>query len=73
MLSKCVNGLKSKHTAILGAQWGDEGKGKLVDILAEKYDICARFNGFSQINLYNVYNNYPYPITISLPNFQLCY
>ena len=28
-------------------QWGDEGKGKLVDILAAKYDICARFNGGS--------------------------
>ena len=27
---------------VLGAQWGDEGKGKLVDILAEKYDIVAR-------------------------------
>ena len=35
MLTKCVNGLKSKHTAILGAQWGDEGKGKLVDKIAE--------------------------------------
>jgi adenylosuccinate synthase len=44
-LSKCLNGLKAKHTAILGSQWGDEGKGKLVDILAEKYDFCARFNG----------------------------
>lgn len=30
---------------ILGAQWGDEGKGKLVDILAKDYDLCARFNG----------------------------
>jgi len=30
---------------VLGAQWGDEGKGKLVDILALKYDIIARFNG----------------------------
>jgi adenylosuccinate synthase len=44
-LIKCINGLKAKHTAILGAQWGDEGKGKLVDILAENYSICARFNG----------------------------
>ncbi|CAD8055878.1 unnamed protein product [Paramecium sonneborni] len=44
-MSKCVNGLKSRLTAIIGAQWGDEGKGKLVDILAEKYDFCARFNG----------------------------
>jgi adenylosuccinate synthase len=32
---------------VLGAQWGDEGKGKLVDILAAKYDVCARFNGGS--------------------------
>lgn len=28
--------------AILGTQWGDEGKGKLVDILAQQYDIVAR-------------------------------
>jgi adenylosuccinate synthase len=32
-------------TAVLGAQWGDEGKGKLVDILSAKADICARFAG----------------------------
>ena len=31
--------------AIIGCQWGDEGKGKLVDILAEKYDIIARATG----------------------------
>ena len=27
---------------VLGTQWGDEGKGKLVDILAQKYDVVAR-------------------------------
>lgn len=27
---------------VLGSQWGDEGKGKLVDILAQQYDIIAR-------------------------------
>ncbi len=32
---------------VLGAQWGDEGKGKLVDILSAKYDICARVAGGS--------------------------
>jgi len=32
-------------TAVLGAQWGDEGKGKLVDILSAEADICARFAG----------------------------
>ncbi|ORY35688.1 putative Adenylosuccinate synthetase [Naematelia encephala] len=32
-------------TVVLGAQWGDEGKGKLVDILAAEADICARCAG----------------------------
>ena len=32
----------SQVCAVLGTQWGDEGKGKLVDILAERYDIVAR-------------------------------
>lgn len=30
---------------LLGLQWGDEGKGKIVDILCPKYDIIARFQG----------------------------
>jgi adenylosuccinate synthase len=42
---KCLNGLNAKVCAVLGAQWGDEGKGKLIDVLSEKYDIVARFNG----------------------------
>ncbi|HET9588657.1 MAG TPA: adenylosuccinate synthase [Anaerolineales bacterium] len=32
-------------TAVLGMQWGDEGKGKVVDYLAEQADYVARFNG----------------------------
>ena len=31
--------------AVIGAQWGDEGKGKVVDMLAEKADVVARFSG----------------------------
>ena len=30
---------------LLGLQWGDEGKGKIVDFLAPKYDVIARFQG----------------------------
>lgn len=30
---------------LVGSQWGDEGKGKIVDILSEKYDIVARYQG----------------------------
>ncbi|MEK7452369.1 MAG: adenylosuccinate synthetase, partial [Patescibacteria group bacterium] len=32
-------------TVVLGAQWGDEGKGKIVDALAKDADIIVRFNG----------------------------
>ena len=30
---------------LLGLQWGDEGKGKIVDVLTKDYDIIARFQG----------------------------
>ena len=30
---------------LLGAQWGDEGKGKVVDVIAPRYDVIARFQG----------------------------
>ncbi len=32
-------------TVLVGSQWGDEGKGKIVDILSEKFDIVARYQG----------------------------
>lgn len=38
---------KGSVDVVLGAQWGDEGKGKLVDIVSSKYDICARVAGGS--------------------------
>jgi adenylosuccinate synthase len=34
-----------KVDVLLGLQWGDEGKGKLVDVLTPKYDVVARFQG----------------------------
>ena len=34
-----------KADILLGLQWGDEGKGKLVDVLTPKYDVIARFQG----------------------------
>jgi adenylosuccinate synthase len=32
-------------TVIVGAQWGDEGKGKIVDLLAQRADVVCRYNG----------------------------
>ncbi len=35
----------AKNIAVIGAQFGDEGKGKIIDFLAEDADVVARFNG----------------------------
>ena len=35
----------AKNVVVIGTQWGDEGKGKIVDVLTSKYDIIARFQG----------------------------
>jgi adenylosuccinate synthase len=36
---------RMKADVILGLQWGDEGKGKVVDVLTPRYDVVARFQG----------------------------
>ena len=33
------------NVAVVGAQWGDEGKGKIVDWLSERADVVVRFQG----------------------------
>ncbi|KAG0059146.1 hypothetical protein BGZ90_004609, partial [Linnemannia elongata] len=46
MASQKSAGMSSKGvTVVLGAQWGDEGKGKLSDILSQEADVCARCQG----------------------------
>lgn len=37
-----IHSYSSKVTVVLGAQWGDEGKGKVVDMLATEVDIVTR-------------------------------
>ncbi|MBV9263648.1 MAG: adenylosuccinate synthetase, partial [Candidatus Eremiobacteraeota bacterium] len=37
--------MRSKADIILGLQWGDEGKGRIVDLYAADYDVVARFAG----------------------------
>ena len=37
--------MKQNIDVLLGLQWGDEGKGKIVDVLTPKYDVVARFQG----------------------------
>src|ERR1022692_4096612 len=35
----------ASNVIILGAQWGDEGKGKVVDLFSERFDVVARYQG----------------------------
>jgi adenylosuccinate synthase len=37
--------LRASGTVVVGAQWGDEGKGKIVDLLARDSDLVCRYNG----------------------------
>ena len=37
--------MSEQNTAVMGAQWGDEGKGKIVDLLCESFDVVARYQG----------------------------
>ena len=39
--------------AVVGANWGDEGKGKITDMLARKADIIVRFQGRGQRGPYD--------------------
>src|ERR1700748_2446979 len=34
-----------RNVIILGSQWGDEGKGKIVDVLADRFDMIVRYQG----------------------------
>ena len=40
-----ITGGKNMVQAVVGANWGDEGKGKIVDVLANKADIVVRYQG----------------------------
>ena len=42
-----------KLDVVLGLQWGDEGKGKIVDVLANNYPVVARFQGGPQCRPFN--------------------
>ncbi len=40
-----MNNAAKKTAIVLGAQWGDEGKGKIVDVLSERFSVVARYAG----------------------------
>lgn len=74
-VKRCINGINSKLAVVLGSQWGDEGKGKLVSVLSSRYDISARFNGGANAGHTVIKNGVKYafhlvPSAIASPNTQ---
>ena len=44
-LNRSPDNNHGRHTAVVGLQWGDEGKGKIVDLLTDRHDVIVRYNG----------------------------
>lgn len=44
-MAKTTHNESRRHTAVVGLQWGDEGKGKVVDLLTAQHDVIVRYNG----------------------------
>ena len=52
------------NVAVIGAQWGDEGKGKIVDWLSEKADVVIRFQGGHNAGHTLLINNITYKLKL---------
>ena len=52
------------NVAVIGAQWGDEGKGKIVDWLSERADIVVRFQGGHNAGHTLVIGNQTYKLSL---------
>ena len=53
--------MSSKVTVLVGTQWGDEGKGRIIDLLSAKSDYVVRFNGGNNAGHTIVVNGKKYP------------
>src|SRR5215210_2826986 len=52
------------NVAVVGAQWGDEGKGKIVDWLSERADVVVRFQGGHNAGHTLVVGNVEYKLSL---------
>ena len=55
---------KSKAICVVGAQWGDEGKGKVVDFMASSFDYVARYAGGHNAGHTVIFNNHRYVLQL---------
>jgi adenylosuccinate synthase len=55
---------RAKAIVVVGAQWGDEGKGKVVDYLAQSFDYTARYAGGHNAGHTVIFNNHKYVLQL---------
>jgi len=55
---------RTKAIAVVGAQWGDEGKGKVVDYLASSFDFTARYAGGHNAGHTVIFNNHRFVLQL---------
>ncbi len=55
---------RTKAVAVVGAQWGDEGKGKVVDYLAASFDYTARYAGGHNAGHTVIFNNHRFVLQL---------
>ena len=59
------------HTCVVGLQWGDEAKGKIVDLLTERHDFVVRYNGGANAGHTVVWEGRTFKLSL-LPTGVLC-
>jgi adenylosuccinate synthase len=59
-----IENTRTKAVAVVGAQWGDEGKGKVVDFLASSFDYTARYAGGHNAGHTVIFNNHKYVLQL---------
>jgi adenylosuccinate synthase len=58
--AKVTEKARTKAICVVGAQWGDEGKGKVVDYMAQSFDYTARYAGGHNAGHTVIFNNHKY-------------
>jgi adenylosuccinate synthase len=62
--AKVTEKSRAKAICVVGAQWGDEGKGKVVDYLAQSFDYTARYAGGHNAGHTVIFNNHRYVLQL---------
>jgi adenylosuccinate synthase len=63
-VAEVADSVRTKAIAVVGAQWGDEGKGKVVDYLASSFDYTARYAGGHNAGHTVIFNGHRYVLQL---------